>query len=96
MNDMYFIICIIYGMKGYKPIVVELKLDEYILHDFTTYIRKGAWEGKTLGEMYKEGIGEPLKSNWVNKRWNDGRGEKKDGGWGFTGDDANDYIVKWI
>jgi hypothetical protein len=86
-------------MKGYKPIAVELKLDEYTLYGSTTYIRKDAWAGRTLGEMYELGIGEPLKPNWVNKRWNDGRGEKKDGGWGFSATvngKGNDYIVKWV
>jgi len=86
-------------MKGYKPIVIELKLDEYTLERLppwgARYIRKDAWSGRTLKEMY-ELDNEPPKPNWVGKRWNDGRGEKKDGGWGFTGDDANDYIVKWI
>lgn len=99
---MYYTTHIIYGMtnwlKGYKPITVELKLDEYTFNGKNTYIRKDALEGRTLVEMYELGIGEPLKPNWVKKRWNDGRGEKKDGGWGFTAlvnEKSNDYIVKW-
>jgi len=40
---------------------LELKMDEYILYDNTTYKRK-------------DGMDEKLKPKWVNKRWSSKNG----------------------
>ena len=76
------------------PKKIELKKDEYTLRDYTTYIRKSAWKGRTLGEVWADGMGEKHAPNWVNKRcWSDKNGDKV---WGGCFDDGEDFIVKWV
>jgi len=72
------------------PREIELKKDEYTLYDITTYYRKSAWAGRTLGEMLADGIGEKHAPNWVNKRC---CGDKV---WGGCFDDGEEFIVKWV
>ena len=72
------------------PMEIELKKDEYTLYDNTTYYRKSAWAGRTLGAVLADGIGEKHAPNWVNKRcWCDKV-------WGGCFDDGEEFIVKWV
>lgn len=71
---------------------IELKKNEYILHECSTYIRKDAWTN-TLAELYQGGLGEKHKPNWVNKRCS-GMIRVPDW-WGGCFEDGQEFIVKW-
>jgi len=75
----------------HKIYELELKKDDYRLHDITTYIRKDA---KLCGTWYENGGGEKYKPNEVNSRWSDKKGVPN--WWGGCDDDGNEFIVKWI
>jgi hypothetical protein len=59
---------------------LELKMDEYILYDNTTYKRK-------------DGMDEKLKPKWVNKRWSS-KNSLPDY-WGGCDEEGEEFIVRW-
>ncbi len=59
---------------------LELKMDEYILYDNTTYKRK-------------DGMDEKLKPKWVNKRWSSKNGLPDY--WGGCDEEGEEFIENY-